>query len=153
MGLSPRIRGNPSPLVVGQSLIGSIPAHTGKPTSPSRMNSRKWVYPRAYGETTPVLTKVNGDAGLSPRIRGNRVVDAFNFLICGSIPAHTGKPAGGLYHHHVGRVYPRAYGETKPDSIVSERARGLSPRIRGNSGSGGASRPRPGLSPRIRGNH
>ena len=70
-GLSPRIRGNrarPAPDAVGG---GSIPAHTGKPSSRWRSRWASRVYPRAYGETLACSLVSGTRSGLSPRIRGN----------------------------------------------------------------------------------
>ena len=92
-GLSPRIRGN---LALSHECArpqGSIPAHTGKPAIRFARRCRRRVYPRAYGETGGVLRPDLRDEGLSPRIRGNPCGGLPCPPECGSIPAHTGKPA------------------------------------------------------------
>ena len=130
-GLSPRIRGNRSPVTGYAEHLGSIPAHTGKPRSswPRRATAR--VYPRAYGETFLSPKNLSPTTGLSPRIRGNLTDQGFEYLEMGSIPAHTGKPAHPVAWQSTCRVYPRAYGETLYDTGYIGRSSGLSPRIRG----------------------
>ena len=50
-GLSPHVRGNRRSQLRGRDRGGSIPACTGKPTSPSSRTATDGVYPRMYGET------------------------------------------------------------------------------------------------------
>ena len=72
-GLSPRIRGNPRWRRGPGRGRGSIPAHTGKPTSEQTGACEVRVYPRAYGETRFGTAIRISRSGLSPRIRGNRL--------------------------------------------------------------------------------
>ena len=73
-----------------------------------------------------------GVAGLSPRVRGNRVEDARLDQALRSIPACAGEPRKDIPKGLFGAVYPRVCGGT--DSMVGYRTipRGLSPRVRGN---------------------
>ena len=50
-GLSPRMRGNPLRRQAVRPQDGSIPAHAGKPVGARVAGRRRWVYPRACGET------------------------------------------------------------------------------------------------------
>ena len=131
-GLSPRLRGNRGIVTQRMTAIGSIPALTGKPTGAS--SPRRWsaVYPRAYGETAFGRREMETDQGLSPRLRGNPPRELWPQTTDGSIPALTGKPHGGGSGERRHRVYPRAYGETRPPESVTQTSRGLSPRLRGN---------------------
>ena len=131
-GLSPRVRGNlfislPFPLAPR-----SIPACTGEPR-PIRMGvSIEAVYPRVYGGTASTKASTTSCPGLSPRVRGNPRLLAICRSWNRSIPACTGEPtaAGRTVGHE--RVYPRVYGGTPVIRIPTVRARGLSPRVRGN---------------------
>ena len=111
-GLSPRVRGNRVSSELWPYCSWSIPACTGKPKS--TITSSRWdrVYPRVYGETTTCPSAAPSGTGLSPRVRGNRIVGFHGLYGLGSIPACTGKPAAGGAGQVELRVYPRVYGET-----------------------------------------
>ena len=51
MGLSPRVRGNPMPVLGGLTLRGSIPACAGEPWLRPKQDSLGKVYPRVCGGT------------------------------------------------------------------------------------------------------
>ena len=132
LGLSPRLRGNPVRAVdmpLGQR---SIPAPAGEPKLKTFSMYSTTVYPRACGGT-----RQHGQAerlfhGLSPRLRGNRLLHRVEHDGQRSIPAPAGEPWPGLRQRRRAEVYPRACGGTfsrKPHSSLSE---GLSPRLRGN---------------------
>ena len=172
-GLSPRLRGNLAGRHEHVAYGGSIPALTGKPTRRRPPVGRKRVYPRAYGETVSTWRAALTAAGLSPRLRGNRLHLARGVDGGRSIPALTGKPANTALRSSEVKVYPRAYGETWRGDTNTWRTAGLSPRLRGNRQAGDEAggqkgsipaltgkptRRRPprgqkkGLSPRLRGN-
>ena len=77
--------------------------------------------------------------GLSPRMRGNPVVELTGDHLAGSIPAHAGEPSPAT-------VYGSMRGNRHVDPHVGRVTctSGLSPRMRGNR--------IPGLTPRMRGN-
>ena len=111
-GLSPRMRGNRE---VGARLGvggGSIPAHAGDPWSTSRWTCSARVYPRACGGTSGKCILFLRLWGLSPRMRGNHGGLRLELVGKGSIPAHAGEPEW-------------------PSSPGAARL-GLSPRMRGN---------------------
>ena len=70
--------------------------------------------------------------GLSPRVRGNRVIHHIAFPGGGSIPACAGEPGVGLPPGWRPRVYPRVCGGTCGGVSIADTAGGLSPRVRGN---------------------
>ena len=92
-GLSPRLRGNPeaNDLLVGA--VRSIPAPAGEPAEDSAPSPTVAVYPRACGGTTRDHAWELIDAGLSPRLRGNRVGQEWVGTRCRSIPAPAGEPS------------------------------------------------------------
>ena len=53
-GLSPRGRGNPSPVLPSPGRRGSIPAWAGQPRRPRLECRRLWVYPRVGGATRTI---------------------------------------------------------------------------------------------------
>ena len=74
-----------------------------------------------------------GDAnGLSPRVRGNRLVRGPRLQLSGSIPACAGEPAPISRIWECKWVYPRVCGGTPPARKRRVRRWGLSPRVRGN---------------------
>ena len=112
IGLSPRVRGNhirPGDLV---KQGGSIPARAGEPPWSGRRRRRSGVYPRACGGTNTIQQSVSVVAGLSPRVRGNRLFDVLSIQTTGSIPARAGEPETGNTVGFPSRVYPRACGGT-----------------------------------------
>ena len=72
-GLSPRVRGNLSPTPSGREADRSIPACAGEPAPGTHRTHLGWVYPRVCGGTSSTTTRVAGNVGLSPRVRGNQV--------------------------------------------------------------------------------
>ena len=131
-GLSPRVRGNPRNQGIISYPSGSIPACTGKPGIQVFPVVVLRVYPRVYGETTPMPPCQAPPEGLSPRVRGNRMSRRRTVVLRGSIPACTGKPE--ISETTTGRagVYPRVYGETSSFILSLRHPGGLSPRVRGN---------------------
>ena len=91
-GLSPRVRGNPGTDEDPRPWAGSIPASAGEPGSAGPGTRAKAVYPRECGGTNySGIVRILGD-GLSPRVRGNRVVMRIAPIGCRSIPASAGEP-------------------------------------------------------------
>ena len=78
--------------------------------------------------------------GLSPRLRGNRLTRESNSPPAGSIPAPAGEPRAALRWSSSAGVYPRACGGTARFHGISQSSIGLSPRLRGNPGTGYAGR-------------
>ena len=92
-GLSPRGRGNLAGAAAGPEATGSIPAWAGKPHQPLPTYHQCKVYPRVGGETPEKAAITIGNAGLSPRGRGNHDRETGIFRWRGSIPAWAGKPS------------------------------------------------------------
>ena len=111
VGLSPRVRGNPS---VSRRVLNrhrSIPACTGEPLRLiSRTASRK-VYPRVYGGTGELLASITSREGLSPRVRGNPPYSPRLGARRGSIPACTGEPHPWTCDSTSDRSIPACTGE------------------------------------------
>ena len=111
-GLSPRVRGNlvsqkPPTIWVGsiparagepadardaRLIGGSIPARAGEPAQALSRPGPYAVYPRACGGTFFRAESALGVLGLSPRVRGNRLVNQPLHRSPGSIPARAGEP-------------------------------------------------------------
>ena len=131
-GLSPRVRGNHYGPGLGRACRRSIPAPAGEPRRRNRIQGTERVYPRACGGTRRSATVMSYAHGLSPRLRGNHVLENDVLVIVGSIPAPAGEPSRSRRSSSCGGVYPRACGGT--DREVTQRfiREGLSPRLRGN---------------------
>ena len=131
-GLSPRVRGNPLHALSGVESEWSIPARAGEPDSgwPPEYASR--VYPRACGGTVQDVGVAVIAMGLSPRVRGNRLIVGERGITQRSIPARAGEPRSSRWRIRSARVYPRACGGTTEASRMRQRKTGLSPRVRGN---------------------
>ena len=131
-GLSPRVRGNPSPPTKFTTCAWSIPACAGKPEKMRLLRSKRRVYPRVCGETQELAVFDHLYPGLSPRVRGNpRLAHQWQRRLW-SIPACAGKPSQHRRHHKKNAVYPRVCGETAVARALALPLLGLSPRVRGN---------------------
>ena len=173
MGLSPRVRGNPTANDAGSCSMGPIPARAGQPASANLPLAAEGAYPRACGATIAAGAWLASASGLSPRVRGNHVVGAGGQVCPGPIPARAGQPSRCGRRRLAAWAYPRACGATRPKNWTTAPPRGLSPRVRGNPSCAAPSRSPPwaypracgatrrkrattpwarGLSPRVRGN-
>ena len=136
-GLSPRVRGNPYPGCPlnnygSPGTRGSIPACAGEPPPAMYTTWSFGVYPRVCGGTRRHMTN-NGEAyGLSPRVRGNRLIFSPAGGLTGSIPACAGEPIDLFARRRIDGVYPRVCGGTLPLPLERRLGIGLSPRVRGN---------------------
>ena len=136
-GLSPRVRGKlmGCPTAIGTQR--SIPACTGETKLGLVPLGGAKVYPRVYGgnrRNPPAWTQC---PGLSPRVRGKRMVGPGPETYRRSIPACTGETDGGHSHAAVTVVYPRVYGGNSSSLVLTLNSHGLSPRVRGKPLHGG----------------
>ena len=131
-GLSPRVRGNRHDAARARQQDGSIPACAGEPTSRANPRRRRRVYPRVCGGTSVPSAYSTMIAGLSPRVRGNRLQIDRGDPALGSIPACAGEPQGVCISTWSKWVYPRVCGGTESDTPLTSGIQGLSPRVRGN---------------------
>ena len=152
-GLSPRVRGNPAPAGSRRPGPGSIPACAGEPAIWMSVTVVWRVYPRVCGGTAKKCIPPPMSAGLSPRVRGNRLAEDAAGKLRRSIPACAGEPVQAAGGRGVPGVYPRVCGGTCRRSPSCPATAGLSPRVRGNLRRAGRNGRRGwGLSPRVRGN-
>ena len=131
-GLSPRVRGNHQVLPQQLRLRGSIPACAGEPSESASACRASRVYPRVCGGTALSGSTGRSLAGLSPRVRGNRLRRLLLLVRLGSIPACAGEPIPPARCTAAVRVYPRVCGGTARLPAGEGRPSGLSPRVRGN---------------------
>ena len=146
-GLSPRVRGNQIGLRRHSGLLRSIPACAGEPPGRIRPPRCVTVYPRVCGGTENSIINACHSAGLSPRVRGNRIAAQQHPPLLRSIPACAGEPKGRHFATTRIGVYPRVCGGTDKPWFVGETGRGLSPRVRGNQLTGSPQRVRTGSIP------
>ena len=128
------MRGNQTVKLRGNGSAGSIPARAGEPRRGSARNPPGQVYPRACGGTSaPRSVPPRQLNGLSPRVRGNRVVHVVIDDNSRVYPRACGGTAcASTAYRRQGTVYPRACGGTKGIGYRTCAMRGLSPRVRGN---------------------
>ena len=131
-GLSPPTRGSPLAETKDLARLGSIPAHTGKPSCSSQTEHSSGVYPRPHGEASFDVSRDFGPWGLSPPTRGSPVAPSTEHDMTRSIPAHTGKPGRTWRRRRLPAVYPRPHGEAGKLNMGRQAARGLSPPTRGS---------------------
>ena len=132
LGLSPRVRGNPSRSVGHPQMLGSIPACAGEPDVGTPTQYIQEVYPRVCGGTHDRTRWLRETRGLSPRVRGNHLWERIRTVESRSIPACAGEPDVHRGHPNLHGVYPRVCGGTAQTRIDNTVMEGLSPRVRGN---------------------
>ena len=118
LGLSPRVRGNPSALLHLRDRTGPIPACAGQPIRQLESTLLSGAYPRVCGATAAKVARSYAKGGLSPRVRGNRRAGRWLLLLSGPIPACAGQPASGRSFRFAVKAYPRVCGAT---SITTNR--------------------------------
>ena len=91
-GLSPRVRGNRITHHTRRHIPRSIPACAGEPYHTPHSTTHPQVYPRVCGGTAYCRVSRAWVTGLSPRVRGNRVLSGESSLGHRSIPACAGEP-------------------------------------------------------------
>ena len=146
-GLSPRVRGNLTRPVPTPIEGGSIPACAGEPSYIAGSGANDGVYPRVCGGTIYDGAILTSEAGLSPRVRGNRRQRARRRYSRGSIPACAGEPCSRRWKARGLRVYPRVCGGTVLLDPEKAPVVGLSPRVRGNQSATAGSTPSVGSIP------
>ena len=92
-GLSPRVRGNQLESYHSVVDVRSIPACAGEPESHTSYGYEVSVYPRVCGGTAAACALAATEYGLSPRVRGNRLLVKCLLMRLRSIPACAGEPA------------------------------------------------------------
>ena len=131
-GLSPRVRGNRTYRRAMIMTTRSIPACAGEPITNLPCERVGEVYPRVCGGTSEAWNELYEQAGLSPRVRGNRRRQNPTLPATRSIPACAGEPGGCPWSTKSERVYPRVCGGTDNRVYREGTVEGLSPRVRGN---------------------
>ena len=132
LGLSPRVRGNPTSHDPSSSNPRSIPACAGEPRQVNLPRDLREVYPRVCGGTQKTGNGERSFTGLSPRVRGNRTPAAHQVSFRRSIPACAGEPNRASSSPSYRGVYPRVCGGTLYIYVYLHGVVGLSPRVRGN---------------------
>ena len=135
-GLSPRARGNQRRTDDRGRLVGTIPACAGEPIARYWCACALGDYPRVRGGTTEVSNILRLPRGLSPRARGNRHKASHDSDCMGTIPACAGEPPARWRPSRQRRDYPRVRGGTAQRRASMSSRLGLSPRARGNRGTG-----------------
>ena len=134
-GLSPRVRGNPRHDYAGVAPFRSIPACAGQPLGIGVGRGKYRVYPRVCGATESRYRPAWLSGGLSPRVRGNLLLDFDGLFLFRSIPACAGQPSRRRSASDWSEVYPRVCGATPERDKAANCIAGLSPRVRGNHSS------------------
>ena len=99
IGLSPRVRGNRDDFYYSHGSPGSIPASAGEPQPHHCPPPLRQVYPRECGGTVEAVRESMHQAGLSPRVRGNRGHVGLLPRNSRSIPASAGEPSHSGHSH------------------------------------------------------
>ena len=136
-GLSPRVRGNRDSGECRSVQRRSIPACAGEPGKGIVEWRTPKVYPRVCGGTESTTMLSVSTAGLSPRVRGNRISIHRVRNTPRSIPACAGEPVDVTDVRIWVSVYPRVCGGTISRRRTGWPTSGLSPRVRGNPGAVG----------------
>ncbi len=132
VGLSPRVRGNPTDVPIQICGGRPIPAGAGEPAPWRRWSRMPTAYPRGCGGTRVQLRRGLCSSGLSPRVRGNLPKVGAEIILLGPIPAGAGEPHRDMVMTDDHWAYPRGCGGTDEIHEVASHSDGLSPRVRGN---------------------
>ncbi len=131
-GLSPRVRGSRANRPRHPSLRRSIPASAGQPGVSRHQPASDRVYPRECGAASVKRISINNPLGLSPRVRGSRLLRDAQVAVQRSIPASAGQPRTSQASLLTGSVYPRECGAARSGRTAWRVKLGLSPRVRGS---------------------
>jgi len=126
------VRGNRIGVSACRLLPRSIPACAGEPAITLHVPQDRLVYPRVCGGTSVRTSSCPVTSGLSPRVRGNRILHLPQLARRRSIPACAGEPIVPTGLRNIILVYPRVCGGTQRRRRPLDQLRGLSPRVRGN---------------------
>ena len=135
-GLSPRVRGNLNGVPTEMEGKGPIPACAGESAIRRAAGRRGRAYPRVCGGIEGNALDALAEAGLSPRVRGNRQYARPGLRWTGPIPACAGESLSTLPGVASAGAYPRVCGGIVTRARRASVTRGLSPRVRGNHGAG-----------------
>jgi len=131
-GLSPRVRGSPRDQAIRVIRQRSIPACAGEPQADGKPATALGVYPRVCGGALSDSSGHLNHSGLSPRVRGSRLLVVGKGLGQGSIPACAGEPRRIARMAACSWVYPRVCGGAGAPFSFRIMNSGLSPRVRGS---------------------
>ena len=131
IGLSPRVRGKPIGSLGCLAGQRSIPACAGEASRMTASMGGSRVYPRVCGGSQRLPQADSPASGLSPRVRGKRLVQALPFPLTWSIPACAGEAPKTAGTSSSASVYPRVCGGSQAAGRRRQSLQGLSPRVRG----------------------
>ena len=130
-GLSPRARGKQSLGGSGGVAARSIPACAGEARARRSDRQRAGVYPRVCGGSKVGAWPGLSAKGLSPRVRGKRLMVPRYAVGQRSIPACAGEAMAAKQRKKKQAVYPRVCGGSCRRRWSIGNTSGLSPRVRG----------------------
>ena len=130
-GSSPRVRGKPGVLEEEAALLGLIPACAGKTAVWAADRSPGSAHPRVCGENLRVRSKITGEWGSSPRVRGKLPRAPRHRLHPRLIPACAGKTQAWSAARSLSAAHPRVCGENPARAGAAPGSTGSSPRVRG----------------------
>ena len=131
LGSSPRMRGARSFETHQVPRIGIIPAYAGSTRVRPHGRLRRGDHPRVCGEHNDYRQCLGTCQGSSPRMRGAQTPRSRRLGEGGIIPAYAGSTTHVLLNLSVSRDHPRVCGEHMHITIITNRDRGSSPRMRG----------------------
>ena len=128
-------------------VVGLIPAHTGKMSSPCHARPVSPAHPRSCGENASRLCPLIVARGSSPLTRGKPLSRSVNWVRVGLIPAHAGKTTSNKTGSRSFGAHPRSRGENHRMKSVAASLMGSSPLTRGKPHRHHLRARRPGLIP------
>ena len=135
-GSSPRMRGKPIRDPIDMTAVRIIPAHAGQ-TRPTGWRGRSGPdHPRACGANGFDSSKLGGDLGSSPRMRGKLRQGLGHKFAYRIIPAHAGQTRRCRSTLTARTDHPRACGANWVLRQHVDTVAGSSPRMRGKPASG-----------------
>ncbi len=112
-------------------MVRFIPACAGNASAPGAGRQGDTVHPRVCGERMASITRILGESGSSPRVRGTRSAALTASGNLRFIPACAGNATRSLQSSSVDPVHPRVCGERYRLTFRGYSIDGSSPRVRG----------------------
>jgi len=131
LGSSPRAWGTPGAARLPGRRRRFIPTCMGNSPSSSRATSPYTVHPHVHGELIPIIVRVPGEAGSSPRAWGTPRRSRAPGRSSRFIPTCMGNSRAGRRVHQGGPVHPHVHGELRPARGCAVQRHGSSPRAWG----------------------
>ena len=128
---TPHMRGKVLDGVKVILVLGITPAHAGKRSRCTFVQTSRWDHPRTCGEKSSREIFQTSRRGSPPRMRGKVALLDFVHVHAGITPAHAGKRLVRYCGRYCDRDHPRTCGEKDITALNANNWQGSPPRMQG----------------------